>query len=89
LVVLDVEDCLLELAVHCIDGLEGVIFEDFLADFVPQVFLGIEFGRIGRQEEQRDIVGHREIAATMIGGAAENQEDILPGKPSRQDMRKL
>ena len=69
------------------DRFEGVILEDFLADFIPEVLLWVEFWRVGRQEEQRDIVGKCEITAAMIGRAVENQEDILPGKPPRQDIQ--
>jgi hypothetical protein len=41
---------------------------------------------VGRQEEQRDIVGKHEVAATMVGGAVEHQQDILPGKFSRHEL---
>ena len=82
----DIEDRLLELGADGVDGFEGVVLEDFLADFIPEIFLGVELWRIGRQEEQRDIVGKREVAAAMIGGAIENQENILPGKLSREDI---
>src|SRR6516165_11121777 len=67
---------------------EPAALEDFLADFIPKIFLRVELWRIGRQEEQRDVVGHPKVAATMIGRAVENQEDILPGKPSRQGIEK-
>ena len=76
----DIEDRLLELGADGVDGFEGVVLEDFLADFIPEIFLGVELWRIGRQEEQRDIIGKREVAAAMVGGAVENQENILPGK---------
>ena len=82
----DIEDRLLELGADGVDGFEGVVLEDFLADFIPEIFLRVELWRIGRQEEQRDIVGKREVAAAMVGGAVENQENILPGKFSRQDV---
>jgi hypothetical protein len=52
----DIEDRLLELGADGVDGFEGVILEDFLADFIPEIFLGVELWRIGRQEEQRDII---------------------------------
>src|SRR6476659_78124 len=82
----DIEDRLLELGADGVDGFEGVVLEDFLADFIPEIFLGVELWRIGRQEEQRDIIGKREVAAAMVGGAVENQENILPGKFPRQDV---
>ena len=82
----DIEDRLLELGADGVDGFEGVVLEDFLADFIPEIFLGVELWRIGRQEEQRDIIGKREVATAMVGGAVENQENILPGKFPRQDV---
>src|SRR5215813_2328294 len=85
-IALDIEDRLLELSAHGIDGLEGIVLEEFLADFIPEVFLWIELWRVGWQEEQRDVGGNREISATMVGSAIENQQDVLPGKPSRQDV---
>src|SRR5262249_50736683 len=69
-----------------IDGLEGIVLEEFLADFIPEVFLWIELWRVGWQEEQRDVGGNREVSATMVGSAIENQQDVLPGKPSRQEV---
>src|SRR5260370_21956540 len=49
----DIEDGLFELGVHGVDGFEGVVLEDFLADFIPEIFLRVELCRLGRQEEQR------------------------------------
>ena len=37
-----IEDCLLELGAHGADGFEGVVLEDSLADFIPEIFLRIE-----------------------------------------------
>jgi len=39
----DIEDGVLELGAHGVDGFEGVVLEDFLADFIPKIFLGVEF----------------------------------------------
>ena len=75
-----------ELGAHGVDGFEGVVLKDFLADFIPEIFLRVKLRRIGRQEEQRDIVWKREVAAAMVGGAVEHQENILPGKLSREDV---
>jgi hypothetical protein len=71
------------------DRFEGVILQGFLADFIPEGFLRVEFWRVERQEEQQDIVGNCEISTAMIGRAVENQEDILPGKAARQDTEEL
>ena len=39
-------------------------------------------------EQERDVVGNDKVAAAMVGGAVENQQDILPGEPARQTSRK-
>lgn len=75
-----------EFGAYGVDGFEGIILEDFLADFIPEIFLRVELWRIGRQEEQRDIVWKHEVAAAMVGGAVEHQENILPGKLLREDV---
>ncbi len=75
-----------ELGAHGVDRFEGVVLEDFLANFIPEILLRVELRRIGRQEQQCDIVGKRKVAAAMVGGAVENQEDVLPGKFPREDI---
>jgi hypothetical protein len=82
----DIEDRLFEFGAHGVDGFEGVVLEEFLTDFIPEIFLRVELWRIGRQEEQRDVIGKRELFAAMVGGAVENQEDILPGKFSGDNI---
>jgi hypothetical protein len=44
----DIEDRLLELGTYGVDGFEGVVLEDFLADFIPESLLRVEVWRIGR-----------------------------------------
>jgi hypothetical protein len=70
-VVFDIEDCLLKLAVHCLDGLEGVVLEDFLADFIPQTFFGSQGG--GKSSETSS--GATRSRQRWLG-APSNQEDI-------------
>jgi len=55
--------------------------EDFLADFIPRIFLWIEFRRRDRQEQQRDVVGYHQVAAAMVGTSSRPQ-DVLPGDMS-------
>jgi hypothetical protein len=51
----------------------------------PQRFsFGLSSGEYGGRKSS---VWEREAAAAMVGGAVENQEDILPGKLSRQDVQ--
>jgi len=40
---LGIEDGLFEFGTHSVDGFERVVLEDFLADFMPEIFLRIEF----------------------------------------------
>lgn len=86
-IALDVEDCLPELGVHLVHGLKRVVLEDFFADFIPEIFLRIEFGRIRRKVQQRDVVGNRKVAAAVVGGAVEDQQDVLPRKLTREDLK--
>src|SRR5262249_36055351 len=66
-IALDVEDCLPKLDVHLVHGLKRVVLEDFFADFIPEIFLRIEFRRIRRKVQQRDVVGNSKVAAAMLG----------------------
>ena len=42
-IALDVDDGLPEFGAPGVDGFERVVFEDFLADSIPEIFLRIEF----------------------------------------------
>ena len=55
-----------------------VVVEDGDREFVaaqvfPDVFDGIEFGRIGRQRNQRDVVRHGEAFGDVITCAVEDE----------------
>jgi hypothetical protein len=56
-VAFDVEDCIIELLMHVVHGFEGVVLEDFLANFIPQIFLWIGFGRIGGRNSSWMLLG--------------------------------
>ncbi len=43
----------------------------------PQALTGLQFGRIGRQEEQMDTFGHHEFFAGMPAGLIQDQQDAL------------
>ena len=83
---LDVEDGLFEFSAHGVDGFQRVILEDFLADFIPEIFLWIKFGRIRWKVQELDIVGKGQLATAMVGRAVENQKDVLAGEPARQHV---
>ena len=39
---------MLKLSAHGIDGLEGIVLKEFLADLIPEIFLWIELWRVAR-----------------------------------------
>ena len=51
-VAFNVEHCLLELGTNGLDGFEGVVFEDLFSSFIPEIFVRVEFRRIGRQKRR-------------------------------------
>ena len=63
---LDVEDGLAELGLHGVHGFERVVLEDLFADFVPKIFFRIEFRRIGREKQERDVAGTDEVATVVV-----------------------
>jgi len=50
---------------------------DTLVGERPQALTGLQFGRIGRQEEQMDAFGHHQFFAGMPAGLIEDQQDAL------------
>ena len=75
----DIEDGLLELAAHGIDGFESVVPEDFLADFIPESFLRVELRRI--EPALAKAGGGRNSSAMFLGTARSPQRWL--GAPSR------
>lgn len=57
--------------------------EELLAQFVPQVFLGVQLGRIGRQEQQAQIDGQFEGAAVVPARAVDDHHEVLGGVAAR------
>lgn len=43
----------------------------------PQVLGGLEFGGVGRQEQQMHMVGDAQVEAGMPAGPVERQHDVL------------
>ena len=43
----------------------------------PQMLSGLEFGRIRRQEEQVDVVGHAQALGAVPAGPIQHQHDLL------------
>ena len=44
-----------------------MVIEDFLTDFIPEIFLRVEFGRIGWKIQERDVGGDDKVAAAVVG----------------------
>ena len=45
----------------------------------PQALTGLQFGRIGRQEEQMNALGHHEVFAGMPASLIEDEQHPLGG----------
>ena len=70
-----------------IEGAKGAIGDAFIGQW-PQAFTGLQFRRIGRQEEQMDPFGHHEFLAGMPPSSIEHQQDPLRGTCSDRDAAK-
>ena len=71
---------------HGVHGLERIVFEDFLANLIPDILLGVELRGVGWKVQQPDVVRNRKIAAAMVGSAVENEKDVLSSEPSCQHI---
>lgn len=61
------------------DVLIGVVdpgVEEVVLDELEQVFDRVQLWRIGRQEEQRDVVGQLEVMGDMPAGAIEDDDSL-------------
>ena len=45
----------------------------------PEMLSGLQFGRIGGQEQQMHMLGHAEVDAGMPAGSVEHENDLLGG----------
>lgn len=61
-------------------GFEDAVGEPIGSKVLPDVFDGVEFGRPGRQEDWRDVVGHIEVRRCMPSGPVEKENGVgTPG----------
>ena len=68
----------------CIDdvvvGVEDAVREPVGADVLPYLLDRVQFRRTGRQEDQRNVLGHAEIAGGVPTGPVEEQHGVAsPG----------
>ena len=59
-----------------LDGGEMAIHQDGIGER-PQMLCGLEFGRIRRQKEQVDVVGHAQALGAVPAGPIQHQHDLL------------
>ncbi len=62
-----------------LNALEDAIVEMLLTQFVPEVFLGIEFGRVRRKKQQAKVIGQAQIVAPVPPGTIEYHHDVVVG----------
>ena len=48
---------------------------DWLIHQGPEMLRGLEFGRVGRQEDEADPLGHDEALGSMPAGIVEHEDD--------------
>jgi DNA-binding NarL/FixJ family response regulator len=54
------------------------------ADFIPEIFLRIEFRRIGRKIQERDVIGNGKVAAAVIGRAVDGERAMTDTNPTKE-----
>lgn len=62
------------------DGIQIVkdsVAEVFFSQLVPQVFCGVEFGTVGREVYDGDVVGNLEFCCAMPSGSVHDHEDVF------------
>ena len=65
-----------------IDALEDSVMEVLFTQLVPDVFLGIELGRVRRKKRQAKVVGQVEVVALVPASAIEHHQDVVVGVAS-------
>jgi hypothetical protein len=71
----DVKCSLIELSVDVAHGFESVVLEYLFTNFIPDIFLRVQFGRVRREEMQDDIGGDLEFIAAVIAGSVHKKQD--------------
>ena len=46
---------------------------------LPEVLAGLQFRRVGRQEEEMDVLGHPDVVAVVPARLVEHEHDLLGG----------
>src|SRR5215813_3129951 len=61
---------------ECLDG-EEVLVDEWLVGVVPEVLGGLQFGRVGGQEDQMQALGHLHQGTGVVAGLIEYQHNAL------------
>ena len=78
-------------------GIDDILvgFEDAVAEFVaaqvgPDILDGIEFGAVGRQVQEGDVVGDAQLVAFLVpAGAVDCEHGVRSGGDIRADLREV
>jgi aerobic carbon-monoxide dehydrogenase medium subunit len=69
--------------------LEHAVRKPVIAHELPDVLLGIEFGALRRQRDDRDIVRHGELGGKVPAGLVEQQRNMAAGCDVGRDRSKM
>lgn len=77
-----------EHGIQFLDRLEVAVDGRFV-DERPEVFGRLQFGRVGRQVDEADALGHRKLWSSVPSGAVEHQHDdaVTPGACRAREVR--
>jgi hypothetical protein len=70
-------------------GLEGAVGQPGLAQVLPDVLHGIEFGRVRRQPDRRDVLGHDEIRRAVPASAVEEKHGLRADRDVAADFLEM
>ena len=59
------------------------------AQILPDVLPGVELGGIGRQRDQRDVVGDGEIFGDMVASAIDDKRGVRAGRDLAADLSQV
>src|SRR5215212_896552 len=72
------------------DGVVGspnLVAEPVAAEVLPHILHGVQFGRVGRQRQQGEVVGHDQAAALLVPTGAVAQDDgVRAGGDAAADL---
>ena len=70
-------------------GPEDTIGEPVVAHELPDIFDRVEFGRLGRQRHQGDVVGDVELVGKVPAGLIEQQNGVGSRRHHLRDFRQM